>query len=371
MTNEQTQYSIEQGIELCLAKNIVFAAYRLPASADVHLIIHKEEQPLVYTDTSKIFSKEGFVVHPFNQHDMSVNFIRADYQFRNKIEKSAFGLLKKLKINSYESATEKPIPADQKAFIQLIDKVKDTCSNGEPLKKIVMSRVITREGDFLNQVPEIFRKLCDKYAHAFVFVFNIGNQIWIGASPEPFLISKDGTIHTTSVAGTRAYTEENMNASWNKKEIEEQAIVTDYITQVLEKFQVSKYKLEGPYTKKAGNVIHLRTDIQFYNQLDTTKLGDFISELHPTPAVCGYNKQNAFDFILTHEKHNREYYSGFLGPVKSLKDFSLFVNLRSMKVLADMLVLYVGGGITSGSVSMDEWNEMEMKAETLLSVLTK
>ena len=42
-----------------------------------------------------------------------------------------------------------------------------------------------------------------------------------------------------------------------------------------------------------------------------------------------------------------------------------------MKVLANKLALYVGSGITSGSDAEDEWNEMEMKADTLLSVLSK
>jgi isochorismate synthase len=40
-----------------------------------------------------------------------------------------------------------------------------------------------------------------------------------------------------------------------------------------------------------------------------------------------------------------------------------------MQVLADKLVLYVGAGITSESVAEDEWDETEIKADTLLSVI--
>jgi isochorismate synthase len=40
-----------------------------------------------------------------------------------------------------------------------------------------------------------------------------------------------------------------------------------------------------------------------------------------------------------------------------------------MKVLDDRLILFVGGGITRDSVPDEEWEETEIKADTLLSVL--
>jgi isochorismate synthase len=42
-----------------------------------------------------------------------------------------------------------------------------------------------------------------------------------------------------------------------------------------------------------------------------------------------------------------------------------------MKILPDNLALFVGGGITADSVPEDEWLETEMKAETLLSILSR
>jgi isochorismate synthase len=75
------------------------------------------------------------------------------------------------------------------------------------------------------------------------------------------------------------------------------------------------------------------------------------------------------NYLLETEKHNRSYYSGYLGPVNLDERMLLFVNLRCMQVLADKLVLYVGAGITSESVAEDEWDETEIKADTLLSVI--
>jgi isochorismate synthase len=77
----------------------------------------------------------------------------------------------------------------------------------------------------------------------------------------------------------------------------------------------------------------------------------------------------AMDDIRQTEKHSREYYTGFLGPTGIDDLMQLYVNLRCMKILDDRCVLYIGGGITQDSVPEDEWEETEIKADTLLSVL--
>lgn len=363
------EYCIEHGIELCLDKNKIFAAYRLPDTYDKHLIIQHNVSATPLKSVSEAFSEEGFLVCPFHAKEKGVHFIKSDLYFKNHITPEIINLEKNSGSASWSCGGEY-FEADQNNYLNLVNKAKLNC-NQKDITKIVLSRIKIKEGNYFHRIPEIFESLCAAYSNAFVFVINLGDCIWIGASPEPFLLSKDGVIRTTSVAGTKAWSVENMTSSWNRKELEEQAIVTDYISQVFDKFNIVRYLKDGPYSKKAGNVIHLRTDFQFQNQLNPENLGDFIAEMHPTPAVCGYEKNEAFNFILKNEPHKREFYSGFLGPVNSVKDFSLFVNLRSMKVLADKLALYVGGGITEGSVAMDEWNETEMKADTLLSVLPK
>jgi isochorismate synthase len=80
-------------------------------------------------------------------------------------------------------------------------------------------------------------------------------------------------------------------------------------------------------------------------------------------------RKESLKLIRMLEKHNREYYAGFLGPVGINNQLTLFVNLRCMKVLADRLALFVGGGITADSVPEEEWMETEIKAETLLTVI--
>ena len=86
--------------------------------------------------------------------------------------------------------------------------------------------------------------------------------------------------------------------------------------------------------------------------------------MHPTPAVCGLPKEKALDLIYKTEPYDREYYAGYLGMVeKDTVDF--YVNLRCMKIYENTAALFVGGGITANSVAKKEWEETELKAETL------
>jgi isochorismate synthase len=99
-------------------------------------------------------------------------------------------------------------------------------------------------------------------------------------------------------------------------------------------------------------------------------LWDFVDAMHPTPAVAGQPKEDAIQFIKGLEPHDRDYYTGFLGPVNQGKgEIDLFVNLRCLKITPDYLSLYVGGGITLDSDPADEWNETRWKAESLLKIL--
>jgi isochorismate synthase len=121
----------------------------------------------------------------------------------------------------------------------------------------------------------------------------------------------------------------------------------------------------------AGNLMHLRSDFKVdVNEVNFPQLGTVMTELlHPTSAVCGMPKKPAIDFIAGNEMHDREFYSGFLGPVNINQETSLFVNLRTMKIQGNDATLFAGCGITTDSDPVKEWKETEMKCQTLLRVI--
>ncbi len=91
--------------------------------------------------------------------------------------------------------------------------------------------------------------------------------------------------------------------------------------------------------------------------------------LHPTSAVCGLPKDPSYEFIKAQENFDRQFFSGYLGPVNLKNNTSIFVNLRCMQLLNKFGIAYSGAGVTAYSNPEKEWEETEMKCATLLRVL--
>ena len=98
-------------------------------------------------------------------------------------------------------------------------------------------------------------------------------------------------------------------------------------------------------------------------------MGDFLKALHPTPSVGGLPKKEARDFILANEKHDRGYYTGFLGPINIDKKSHVFVNLRCLQLFESQFVLYSGACITASSIPKKECEEADNKMMTLMNVM--
>lgn len=208
---------------------------------------------------------------------------------------------------------------------------------------------------------------------------------WFVATPEVLLRTLPASegahvkLHTMALAGTMPYNAENMELSaWSRKDREEQALVTSFLTAILA--QSGTYEARGPYPVKAGSVIHLRTDLTF-SLPPEQGLSAILAALHPTPAVCGLPKAAALDFILAQESYERSYYTGFLGEFKCADDAgsvktNLFVNLRTIEFLAQRGVWgpwsfrsYVGGGLLAASTEESEYAEICAKNRSVLSNL--
>jgi isochorismate synthase len=373
LVNAGNKISVIDALGLCLKKNLRFAAYRLPNTENPEIVVQTSNQTKLIIENEISWDFKGFLVAPFSDEGNFPAFLIApDIYVTDYLSADQYQIIQNLDTEPVQSdATHIPEEVTHDEYINQLDIILNNISEGR-FEKVVLSRVKIVEGQYVSSLAEIFSLLCKSYSNAFVYIFNSGPHLWLGATPEPLLKAKNGTMQTVSLAGTRPYSEQNMNiGAWNSKERLEQEYVTRYIAKVLSHFNLKDVDLQGPYTKKAGNLLHLRTDFLFRTEDIFDKLGSFLRELHPTPAVCGMPRHDSLELLQKLEKHQREYYAGFLGPIGLNDRLSLFVNLRCMKVLTDTIALFVGGGITADSDPEDEWLETEMKAETLLSVIRK
>ncbi len=368
---------LEKVHQLALDNQIAFASYKLPDEPEAVTIIQWKNQPATISEITSLEDKSGFVFAPFDpdsgnpirliEPDLVMKgnkFDDKDFRFDLMLEENTF-----LKIKSHRVSSIEPHAINMKEYMHQVDELRKMIGESV-LDKVVLSRISIEKkpGDFNPTL--LFEKLQEAYPEAFVFMTYIADAgLWFGASPEPLMIMKDQEITTVSLAGTRVFESGEANKQWGEKELREQEIVTEYIDNILKKSGVKKYSKEGPVSHRAGNVEHLKTSFGFaVEELNGNPL-PFVNKLHPTPSVCGLPKDMALDVIKRIEKHKREYYTGFLGPVNFENKLHLFVNLRSMKVAENQLYYYLGAGITSGSDPYNEWEETQNKKNTLQNIV--
>ena len=243
--------------------------------------------------------------------------------------------------------------------------------------KVVSSRAARRPLPAGFDPLVAFGTLSAKYPQAFVsLVSGPGVGTWLGATPEVLAeVTADGHFRTVALAATQPATAAATprTAIWRQKEIEEQALVARYIVSCFKQLRLREYQETGPRTVVAGQLLHLRTDFEVdLTAVPFPSLGtDMLRLLHPTSAVGGMPKVAAREFLRRHEGYDRAYYSGFLGPVNVAAPgvARLFVNLRCLQVRAHEAILYAGTGLTVDSDPAREWQETEMKLQTVAAVL--
>ncbi|QOI98594.1 MAG: chorismate-binding protein [Flammeovirgaceae bacterium] len=387
-THTLTDEAIHRITQAGLCSGYALAAWKLPGSTIKSVLLADGARTFSAGDQLENL-EGGFVFCPFNRQEPGY-YLQADLLFKLKDEKisyeenplavtSAEWLKNQAEpaepVSFYRPASEAPLFRQQQPdFKKLVAECVQYIATGS-VEKIVPSRykAIPLPSEF-NPIMA-FQKLCAAHPHALVSLVSIPEVgTWLGASPEILVQVEDHSIfRTVALAGTQPYTPgANLKeVAWTQKEIEEQALVSRYIINCFKKIRLREFEEHGPKTVVAGNLLHLKTD--FAVDLKATNFPQLASVmlnlLHPTSAICGMPMEPALQFLKNHEGYTRQFYAGFLGPVNIDNAIRVYVNLRCMQVTAQSLVCYAGCGVTIDSVPQKEWEETEMKLNSLLTVV--
>ncbi|WP_370087045.1 isochorismate synthase [Ekhidna sp.] len=360
-----------------------FAMWRMPNETESHFIISLSETRQE-TDLQLANSKTGFLINAYDaNHPIAPYFIEADIVIKNQ-EISINPNISDSQIDAFKegirkTGQSKPLPkseiADTNDFEAMVQNAISEIKQGS-FEKVVLSR-FRDEPLPENFSPWLFFESISKtYINAFCSLCFIPDKgMWIGASPELLLSDTKDAFKTVSLAGTKRLEsgQKLSEIAWTQKEIEEQALVSRYIINCFKKIRLREFHEHGPKTIQAGNLAHLKTEfVVDYSEVMFENLADQMLELlHPTSAVCGMPIETAKPWIAATEKYDREFYSGFLGPVNFEAKTQLFVNLRCMKVFDGSIRFYAGAGLTEDSDPQKEFEETEMKMDVLKSILIK
>ncbi len=347
-------------IKKALSEQLPFILYRKPNEESYYGWF---QQTIILNKAAEL-TKSCFVFAPFSS-DEKIVFYPEDCQLIKEKIHFSVGF-------SEEESSLEPSNKDKSFHVQLVSKGIEAIKTNH-FEKVVLSR--KEEISIHSDKYEVyFQRFLKKYPTAFVYWFyhpEVG--MWMGATPEQLLKINYDTVETVALAGTMIDSGIDMkDVVWGEKEQQEQQIVTDFIIDHLRSFS-KKIDQTKPYTHRAGSLLHLKTDIKA-ELIHPENAYQAVESLHPTPALCGFPKDAARDFIINNEGYNREYYGGYLGEWKfNNLDYSnksdLFVNLRCMKIINDKAYLFLGGGINKDSNPESEYLETVNKSETVKSIL--
>ena len=354
-----------------------FAVYRLPYGKFATMIQQTDGEPAELLSCAELNGSRGFVMAPFEITDSHpILLIRPDKverisvergkrkEERDYIEKSFFLQDISLSTFHFPHSTPDTYAIDFANFHSQLEQ--------GTFRKIVLARCAEEELAVGIPPMELFYRACDLYPRMFIsLVCTEKGGCWLTATPEILLEGKGSDWRTIALAGTVRLEGEQLSGegetvNWSTKNIQEQRYVATYIAECLEQF-TSEFSEEGPFSVRAANLVHLRSDFMF-KLPSNDRLGDLLHALYPTPAVCGLPKCETFHFI-THNEHTpRLYYSGFQGWLGE-EETHLYVSLRCMKMEDNRYYLYAGGGLLKDSTEEQEWQETEAKLETMRGLL--
>lgn len=356
-------------LDQLIEKNIAFACWFNPRDNRLGLVAGHASDVDLFDRFDRLNGQAGFVFAPYRISDTCpVILLRPSIYLEDfsSEEEADFSVLEPF--TPVEYSKEHCSERSKEEYLKTIEETIASIREGDVMKAIISRQIpVPRPSGSLGN---LFFQLQARTPNAFTYLVNLpAAGTWMGATPEVLLKSDGQYFETVSLAGTQVRKYDNEDYFWNTKDIEEQAFVSRYMLELFYCFDIHKYKTTGPETLESGKVAHLKTSFFFPMEKIENRLGNFVAELHPTPAVCGLPKEMADALIRDKEKYDRKYYTGYLGPWKLDNRVNLFVNLRCMEVTDEEFILYAGGGITAKSIPEREWEETNQKARTLLEVI--
>jgi|GEM_PF-6519388 len=246
-------------------------------------------------------------------------------------------------------------------WIRAVDEVK-TVLKETPLKKVVLARKTSWKTPF---DVETWLHESFKEGQTYQFFLKIYQKTFFGLSPERLVKLEENAFKTEALAGTRPRGKTNDSDKelfedllQSEKDKAEHEWVRHYFESLFEKNEIS-FKTLPLHIKQWTHVQHLLQTLE--GVLPPNYLAErFVNDIFPTPAVCGYPKQEALDFLDHNEGLDRGWYSGYVGVVgKNYLD--LAVAIRCGLYDGETLSVFVGAGITQDSSGLKEWEELEAK----------
>lgn len=270
-----------------------------------------------------------------------------------------------------------PTPAPQVYADGVAEAVRQI--RGCALSKVVLARALDLTADHAIDVPQLLERLARHNALGYTFAVNLmGAQqgTLVGASPE-LLLSRRGTqVRSNPLAGSAARVKNQAEDLRRRqallasaKDLHEHEVVARAVADGLRPHCSMLDAPDGPSLIHTEAMWHLSSDIR--GELSHPPASSLLlaASLHPTPAVCGFPGDKAFDLIRQLEPFDRGFYTGMVGWCDAQGNGEWVITLRCAKVQGSSVRLFAGAGVVAESEPESELAETAAKFRTMLNAL--
>ena len=239
------------------------------------------------------------------------------------------------------------------------------------LDKVVLTRRVRLSAARPFAHARVMAGLAQRYQRCTLFgVATPAGGMFMGASPELLAGLRHGEAYCDALAGT----------AWNKGGASARALLGDMkngrehrlvVQSIAEALRPVCARLEVPAAPVAlhlGHLHHLWSGLRGRVKPGIGLL-DLLERLHPTPAVGGYPRQAALDWLARHQESRGGWYTGATGWMDTAGEGEFAVALRCAHVRGTQAELYAGAGIVAGSEPRQELAETEAKLAPMLDAL--
>ncbi|MET0155908.1 MAG: chorismate-binding protein [Rickettsiales bacterium] len=233
------------------------------------------------------------------------------------------------------------------------------------------------------KIVSVYRSLLGNIGQYMTILFYDGERerYFIGATPECHVeMTSDRTV-MTPIAGTlrkegRATFETRLRAFLlDPKERNELYQVTDEELKMMARIAPDGGKIEGPFLKETGNVVH--TYYRLVGKRSPNAPDNLRHTLH-APTVVGSPMESAARVICKYEPESRRYYGGEIGIYDYLgrasgaeygnMDVAIFIRCAEIDKDGEFRV-QAGGGVVRDSDPLNETKENRAKASVMTDAL--
>ena len=248
----------------------------------------------------------------------------------------------------------------------LVEKAKKEINNSN-LEKIVVAEMKRESVDNFDLKSTILYMI-EKYPNCTTYLYKMKDSIFFGSTPEMIFEYTNKILKTEAIAGSipnkGEKTEEIKRKFENTTLIEEHKIVSEYIEKQLLKISSNKITRSDLEVKKLNNINHLQSKIEV--EIKDNNFFEFISLLHPSPALAGFPVNDAKKWIKNNENFDRGLYAGSIGYVENdNSNFYAALRCAMYNNSRSEIVSFAGNGIVKDSKVNYEIDELNSKFKAI------